>query len=673
MCLKSPARKILSIRWAVRAAIIIVIVLVILAVLQIRFAATSLDNFAEELTADYQQEVADNIAAVYRGALDYNGKRLIEIASKPAFVNNITSYQKSVIFSYKNTEPLLKDLFVINSEGFITSGTSDELSRYSTESCSDKPYFYIPFAQGEIYYGQLVFQEKEDISYYYISVPITSESGEKTGVLLGLFLLDDIINMVKYYELTKGTYVELTDSSGTVIVRSKVDLTSFKDNLPIKYSEHSYMQSFVESNTGNFNNTYDYFNEDCLENTASLEPADLIVKVKTPLEIIRYKGYETKRIHTVFTAVTIGLALICLLGFMYWEGNRSKKIEDDLKYLSYHDSLTGLYNRSYFEEGLKRIDTPRQLPIGIIIGDLNSLKLINDCLGHSTGDRLLVAAAEVLKNACRKEDIIARYGGDEFSIILPGVSSKDLVKIKERIMNLCTAKSIEYELPISIALGISLKETKNKDIKDAVREAEDKMYTAKVYDKKDTFKDAVFLLEKIVEKKDNIYKGHNKRVKKLSLKLGKMLKINEYNLAKLSKLAGFHDIGKIAVSETILKKTRRLTKKERLVMRQHVEVGYRIAESSEYLHTMAEDILHHHEMWDGSGYPVGLKKGKIPILSRIIAVVDAYDVMTHDTPYKKAVSREEAIEELKKNSGTQFDPEIANAFIKMISDQQVKK
>ena len=671
MCLKTSAKKFLSVSWPVRVTVATVIILVILTALQIYLTNISIGNLTGELMAGYQQEVANNIAIMYRRALDNNGKKLMEIASKPAFANNITSCQKSIIFNYKNMDPLLKDLFVINSEGFITSGTSDELSQYNTESCSDKPYFYTPFARGEIYYGPHVFQEKGNILYYYVSVPIISKSEEITGVLLGSFLLDSIINFVKHYELTGGTYVELADSSGTIIVRSSVDLTSLKDNLPIKYSEHSYIQSLAESNTGNFNNTYGYFNKDCLENAILLEPAGLIAKVKTPLEIIKYKEYKTKRIYVVFTATIVSLALICLLGFMHWELKRSKKTEDNLKYLSYYDSLTGLYNRFYFEEELKRIDTPRQLPIGIIVGDLNNLKLINDCLGHSTGDRMLVSSAKVLKNACRKEDIVARYGGDEFSIILPDITDKNLVEIKKRIMNLCDAESIKYELPISMSMGISLKKTENKDIKDVAREAENKMYASKVRSKKITFKNALFLLEKNVEKKDNIYKGHNRRVKKLSLKLGKMLKINEYNLTKLSKLAKFHDIGKIAVSETILEKTGKLTKKERLVMRQHVEVGYRIARSSEYLSAVAEAILHHHEKWNGRGYPARLKGKKIPILSRIIAVVNVYDVRTHVMPHRKAVSREEAIAELKKSSGTRFDPEIVEAFIKIISDQQV--
>jgi diguanylate cyclase (GGDEF)-like protein len=346
------------------------------------------------------------------------------------------------------------------------------------------------------------------------------------------------------------------------------------------------------------------------------------------------------------------------------------KAQDKIKYLSFHDSLTGIFNRAYFEEELKRLDTERQLPLSLIMGDVNSLKLVNDAFGYACGDLLLCKIAKILEDCCRKEDIVARWGGDEFVMLLPKSTYNNTLEIVNRIKKLCKKESTD-KLLLSISLGISTKETPAQKICGVLNEAEDKMRRRKLLESKSLKKSILTslttsLLENSFETRD-----HTIRVEKMALKLGRSINLSGSNLDELSLLATFHDLGKIAIPESILKKKGKLTDKEYQIVKKHPEIGYRIARSSSQLSPVAEAILSHHEHWDGSGYPSGLKKEAIPVISRIIAIVDAYDVMTHDTPYKKACSEEKAVEEIKRCSGTQFDPNLVEKFFRILENEQI--
>ncbi len=354
-----------------------------------------------------------------------------------------------------------------------------------------------------------------------------------------------------------------------------------------------------------------------------------------------------------------------------WTLVEQKQTEEKIRYISFHDILTGLYNRAFLEEEMKRLDTKRQLPISVIMLDLNGLKLVNDTYGHQVGDELLKSAAGILNNSCRQEDVIARWGGDEFVILLPRTWKKEATIIGKRIRKKCREAKVR-DVPVSIALGVSAKENSEKTIADTLKEAEDNMYKQKLSESRSTRSAVLNALLKTLATKSYETEEHTRRMQKASLIIGENLGLPDTELSRLTLLITLHDIGKINLSEELLTKKGPLTDPEWKVMKKHPETGYRIARATEEFSHVAEDILSHHEHWDGKGYPRGLKGEKIPLLARITAIADAFEVMLNGRPYKKEMSRAEIISEFKRCSGKQFDPELVELFLSQL-DQEWKE
>ncbi len=342
--------------------------------------------------------------------------------------------------------------------------------------------------------------------------------------------------------------------------------------------------------------------------------------------------------------------------------------EEEILFLSYHDTLTGLYNRAFFEEELKRLDTERQLPLSVIMGDANNLKLVNDVFGHGEGDELLKAMAQVLRESCRAEDIISRWGGDEFTILLPRTDTAQVAAICGRIAERCVEfRTAERALSPSISLGYSTKESPETDVSQVIKTAEDMMYKNKLLDSRTAHNDFLLAMRGRVGNGNLENEAHTGHMLELCDRVGKELLLKETELSDLHTLALLHDIGNAAIDYRILNKPGSLTDDEWEQIKRHSGIGYRIVRSAPELVLVAEYILGHHERWDGQGYPQGLKGEAIPLPSRILAVVDAFDVMTRGRPYKPAVSQEEALREIFCNSGTQFDPEVVNAFASVLN------
>ena len=340
--------------------------------------------------------------------------------------------------------------------------------------------------------------------------------------------------------------------------------------------------------------------------------------------------------------------------------------QKELEYKSFHDSLTGLYNRRFFEEEMNRLDTERNLPVSIIIADLNGLKLINDSYGHDKGDEALIKTADILNEVLRDEDIISRHGGDEFAVLLPETDTKTAADIMRRIKDKVREFNQREEIPISFALGAATKEKINQDINETLKTADDNMYQNKLSERKSSKSNIVQALLNTLSTKSDETKEHATRMTKLALKFAEKLNLNSSEVNRLSLLATMHDIGKATISEDILTKPGSLNQKEWEIIKQHSEKGYKITSSIAELSIIAEDILFHHERWDGDGYPQGLSKKAIPYLSRIITIIDAYDVMTNKRSYSEPISKEEALKEIENCAGTQFDPELAEKFIEMM-------
>lgn len=335
---------------------------------------------------------------------------------------------------------------------------------------------------------------------------------------------------------------------------------------------------------------------------------------------------------------------------------KQKKIE----YLSYHDQLTGLYNRHFFAEGIKRLDVDRNLPFTIAMLDVNGLKLTNDAFGHEAGDLLLKSIASVLKNECRTDDIISRVGGDEFVILLPKTSHVEAEEIVKRIYKAMDEQMIK-NVVISVSIGWETKENSHDDIKEVYAKAENFMYRRKVTETQSMRNQTIKVIMHTLHEANAREKLHSERVSKLCRKIGEAMKLDNEMLKELELAGLMHDIGKIAINNDILNKTGKLTEAEYEEIKKHPEISYHILKSADVYTRLAEYVLFHHERWDGKGYPRGLSGKEIPLVSRIITVADAYEAMTAIRAYKNAFSHEQAIEELKRCAGTQFDPEVVHA------------
>ena len=339
-----------------------------------------------------------------------------------------------------------------------------------------------------------------------------------------------------------------------------------------------------------------------------------------------------------------------------------KRAERRIRYLSFHDKLTELYNRTYFEKVLVNISKDRELPLNFIICDLNGLRLVNDAFGYNEGDKLLKRVAKILKYCSREEDIIARWGEDEFFVLMPRSTEKDVEEVSNKIKKIC-AKTQDQKIPLNISMGISTRENQSQDLKDVIKEAENNMYKNKLLKRKSIYNSIISSLERILWEKNRETKEHAERLKRLILQLGIAINLPQNKLDELVLLSTLHDIGKVAIPDKILMKKGKLTAKEWKIIKRHPEIGYKIAESTPQIASIAEDILSHHEWWNGDGYPQGLKGKDIPINACIASIVDAYDVMTFGRHYKEAISEEEAKEELKRCSGTQFNPILVEKFV----------
>lgn len=353
---------------------------------------------------------------------------------------------------------------------------------------------------------------------------------------------------------------------------------------------------------------------------------------------------------------------------------RRKRMEEQLRYLSFHDPLTGLYNRTYFEQEMHRLEGDRHSPIGIVICDVDGLKFINDTFGHKTGDALLMAAAGAIKKSFRAGDMIARIGGDEFAVLLPECDGESVNRACQRIKNhIKEYNASDSRIFLSISIGYAVSGAINTNLTQIFKEADNNMYREKLRRSQNARNDIVQTLMKALEIKGLFFEEHAQQVQNLVIKMANIIGLPQHKIRDLRLLAQFHDIGKVSTPETILFKPDPLTPEERVELQRHCEIGHRIAHSTPDLLSIADWILKCHEWWNGQGYPIGLKGEEIPLECRILAIADAYEAMISERPYRHAISGKEALKELRRCAGTQFDPSLVKIFIEMKMEEKQGK
>ena len=363
--------------------------------------------------------------------------------------------------------------------------------------------------------------------------------------------------------------------------------------------------------------------------------------------------------------------VVCIMSILT-DITEQKLREEQLRFLSLHDALTGIYNRTYFEQEMRRIEAGRFPNVGVIVCDVDGLKLYNDSMGHDVGDTLLKSAAQIIWSCFRESDVVARIGGDEFAVLLPNTDNAAVengcARIREGIARWNEENGTLY---LSMSMGFA---TSDEPVEVSVlfKKADNNMYAEKLRRNENVRNAATHVLMHALTSRDFVGDGHTERMERLVTDFAATLKLPPKIMEQIRMFARYHDIGKVGIPETLLLKPSLLDPEEVEEIRRHSAIGHRIALSAPDLVPLAEWILKHHEWWDGNGYPLGIKGKEIPLECRVLAIVDAYDAITSKRPYRKPQDQEAAFLELRKFSGRQFDPDLVEAFIKMMQDTECK-
>ncbi|MCD4712721.1 MAG: diguanylate cyclase [Clostridiales bacterium] len=345
----------------------------------------------------------------------------------------------------------------------------------------------------------------------------------------------------------------------------------------------------------------------------------------------------------------------------FMDNTERKHNSEKINYLSYHDSLTGLYNRRYFEDVMKEMDVDKNYPITIIFGDVNGLKLTNDIYGHAAGDALLIKMSDALKKICRDEDVIARVGGDEFAILLHNTGEYEAGRIVDRIKEELSKEKVNA-IQCSISLGYDVKHNAGQSIERSMEAAEKAMYRDKTSNKKNVNSNMIHTIIETLHDKSPREKAHYDTVSLICERIGVELGLQETEVKKLKEAGLLHDIGKIIFVDTLLDEDHTPSDEEKHELEKHPAISYRILNLFEETMELAEIVFNHHEYMDGTGYPKGISGEKIPYLSRILTVAEDFDAMTNSFD-ESPISKNEAIAKIKLDSGKKYDRSVVDAFL----------
>lgn len=346
-----------------------------------------------------------------------------------------------------------------------------------------------------------------------------------------------------------------------------------------------------------------------------------------------------------------------------------KENEARILYMGEHDTLTGLYNRHYFERNKKFLNSSECLPLSVSVCDIDGLHLVNDVFGLEQGDRLIVETARLIESLCRKGDVLIRTGGDEFTLLMPRTGSVEAEQVNQRIgeaVYAYNAAAPKGACGLSLSIGCSTRTSAETSFAQTVKFAQENMHYHKLLERRSPHNSILSSVMATMLARSRETEAHCERLVDLSKRMGKRIGLGQKEMDELELYAMLHDIGKVGVDDRILNKPGNLTGEEWESMKKHSEIGYRIVASAMELAHVADYILSHHERWDGMGYPRGLSGEHIPLLSRILAIVDAYDAMIEDRAYRRAMASDAALAEIERSAGTQFDPALARLFVDIL-------
>lgn len=550
------------------------------------------------------------------------------------------------------------------------------------------------------------------------SAPVYNADNRFAGILLAAISPDSLTTIMQSFKAGYSSKAYLLDKSGTVIASSTSEKKAIETNTGFRRAQQG--QSGISTYTDQFQKTVigayqwlpqynmillceidkdealllyqEQLNRMLVSMLLILLVSSLLTwqlarTLRNPIELlsdaairIQNGNYQEMIPTAAFTQAPADLRKLCsVFNFMMstvkshvsllnMTNQALSAAESKYRLLSTRDPLTGLYNRTYFEGELLRLTSVDKLPMCIVVCDIDGLKIINDTLGHQAGDELIRSAAHLLSQSFRPFDMIARIGGDEFVIIMTTV---DQTTVAACLYDLDTAirehNQQHPDLPIVVSKGSAFVAAPPFHIDDLFRDADNAMYIEKNRNREKTRIQLLETLNQAACRHAPTYAKHIAGVKQYALAFGQYLNLTEEQLALLSLTAEYHDIGKLAVPSNILLQEGPLSPEDFQEIQRHAEVSSRIAKSLPFLFPVAEYIASHHERWDGAGYPHKMKGEEIPLISRIIAIADAFDAMQRDQPHQKARSLAEACQELERYAGTQFDPTLVHRFLTHIA------
>jgi PAS domain S-box-containing protein/diguanylate cyclase (GGDEF)-like protein len=395
-------------------------------------------------------------------------------------------------------------------------------------------------------------------------------------------------------------------------------------------------------------------------------------------QFVLEKRYIAKDGHTVYAGLSVALVRDKDGNPLYTmttiQDITDVKIQQEqIRYMFDHDTLTDLHNRRHFTQEKTRLDKAQALPLTVVLVNINGLRLINEAYGKEVGDRCILETARILKEVFGKLGDICRVSGDEFWLLLPNVKEAEgrsrARKVEEMVAQ-GKVQVLDQSIGWSLSIGIAERNSMGIGLEDTLKMAEDMVENKRLLSHQSSRSNLISAMMVTLAERSHETESHGKRLATICQKIGERLELSEREQDKLALFSVLHDVGKIAIDSRILNKPGKLTEEEWHEMKKHPEIGFRIASSAPNLEPIAMYILTHHERWDGTGYPRGLEKEAIPLLARILSLADAYDAMTEDRVYRQALTRTDAMEEIRNNLGTQFDPVIGRLFMEILKENE---
>lgn len=547
----------------------------------------------------------------------------------------------------------------------------DIIGRHHYEVFPDLPQKWRDVHQrtlkGEILRGDRDIFNRADGSVEYtrwLSQPWYDQDGEIAGIIIYTEIINELVNtevqLQKTVDQLQRVMDNLTIGIAVNSVDPEVEFEYMNDNFPIFYGttrERLMKAGSFWDEVYEDENFREEIKHRVLEGLASDNP-----KLKRWENVPITKNGKVVR---YITAQGVNVPNSPLIISMVMDVTEQKQKEEDIIYTSNHDFLTKLPNRKFFEEKLGELDQKQFYPLLVAMIDFDGLKLINDAYGHNAGDEALKKVSEILSSCLREDDFLARVGGDEFIVLCPNTTPHEFNDFHITLLKRLQLVSVE-DMKISLSIGHEVKQYPFTNINEVLKNAENNMYSNKILHGQSARNETIMTLFETLNEKYVEEKIHSDRVSQYCRKMGEKLMLSVDQIKELEFAGLMHDIGKITIPDNILDKPGKLTEDEWIIMKKHTINGYNILRSADKYSRLAEYALTHHERWDGSGYPNGLKGEEIPLFSRVISITDAYEAMTADRPYRKAVESKVAIEELYRCAGSQFDKILVDIFVKEV-------